>query len=154
MGKSYSLDLRERIAAQVGSGVSRRQAARHFGVSASCAVKLLSRVAKTGSAAPARQGRPPGGGKLAEHRSFLIGEVQAKPDISMPELAAKLEAASGVKASPASLSRVLCKAGYTYKKTADGVGARSRRRADAPAGVDRKAPAAHAPAAGALGVHR
>src|SRR5579859_5828726 len=126
MGKSYSLDLRERIVARVGSGVSRREAARHFGVSESCAVKLLGRVAKTGSASPARQGRPPGGGKLAAHRSFLIAEVQAKPDISMPELAARLEVACGVKVSPASLSRVLCKAGYTYKKTADGLGARSR----------------------------
>jgi transposase len=47
----------------------------------------------------------------------------------MPELAAALEAERGVIASPASLSRVLCKAGFTYKKTADGVGARTRRRA-------------------------
>ena len=120
------MDLRERIVARVGSGTSRREAARHFGLSESCAVKLLNRVLKTGSAEPARQGRPPGGGKLAAHQSFLVAQVQAKPDISMPELAAKLEAVSGVKASPASLSRVLCKAGYTYKKAADGVGARSR----------------------------
>jgi transposase len=126
MGKSYSMDLRERIVARVGCGASRREAARHFGVSESCAVKLLKRVVATGSAEPARQGRPPGGGKLSAHQCFLVAQVQAKPDISMPELAAKLEAASGVKASPASLSRVLCKAGYTYKKTADGLGARSR----------------------------
>lgn len=35
----------------------------------------------------------------------------------MPELAAELEARSGIRVSPASLSRFLCKAGFTYKKT-------------------------------------
>ena len=38
MGKSYSMDLRERIVAQVAAGGSRRGAARRFGVSDSCAV--------------------------------------------------------------------------------------------------------------------
>ena len=39
--------------------------------------------------------------------------------ISIPdgdELAAELEAKRGVKASPASLSRLLCRAGFTYNK--------------------------------------
>jgi transposase len=126
MGKGYSLDLRERIVAKVASGVSRREAARHFGVSDSCAIKLVQRVKATGSPAPARQGRPPGGGKLAEHMGFLIKRVGAKPDITMPELAAELEAARGVTVSPASLSRVLCQAGFTYKKSSDGLGARTR----------------------------
>jgi transposase len=128
MGESYSLDLRKRIVARVESGRSRREAARHFGVSDACAVKLLQRVAATGSPAPARQGRPPGAGKLAPHEDFLIAQVKAKPDITMPELAATLVSARGVVASPASLSRVLCAAGFTYKKSADGHGARSRRR--------------------------
>jgi len=126
MGKGYSLDLRQRIAAWVEAGHSRREAARHFGVSESCAVKLMQRVAATGSPAP--QGRPPGGGKLAPYKEFLIGRVRAKPDITMPELAAELRAAHGVEADPASLSRVLCKVGFSYKKSADGGGARARRR--------------------------
>ena len=126
MGKSYSLDLRERIVAQVAAGGSRRGAARRFGVSDSCAVKLLARVGLTGSAEPARQGRPPGGGKLVAHREFLIEQVEARPDITMPELAARLKAEHGVTGSPASLSRVLCAAGFTYKKSPHGLGARTR----------------------------
>lgn len=63
MGKAYSRDLRDRISDHVSAGHSRREAARRFGVSVSCAIKLVQRVAKTGSAAPARQGRPPGGGQ-------------------------------------------------------------------------------------------
>ena len=128
MGKSYSLDLRKRIVSRVTAGHSRLEAARHFGVSDSCAVKLLQRVETSGSPAPAPQGRPPGKGKLAPHLEFLIARVKAKPDITMPELAARLETERGVRASPASLSRVLCAAGFTYKKSPDGLGARTPRR--------------------------
>lgn len=128
MGESYSLDLRKRIVSRVRAGHSRREAARHFGVSESCAVKLMQRVETTGSPAPARQGRPPGGGKLGPYRDFLIERVKAKCDITMPELAAALLKEHGVAADPASLSRVLCKAGFSYKKSADGLGARTRRR--------------------------
>lgn len=116
MGQSYSFDLRSRIVAHVRAGHSRREAARHFGVSESCAVKLLKRMDTTGSAQPARQGRPRGKGKLAPYQAFLIARVEAQPDITMPELARALQAECGVIASPASLSRVLCTAGFTYKK--------------------------------------
>jgi len=126
MGKSCSLDLRERVFAFVGCGGSRRQAASHFDVSASFAVKLWRRLEKTGSLEPAKQGRPSGGGKLANHCDFLIAQVEKRPDITMPELAAQLKAERGVKASPASLSRFLCRAGFTYKKNAAGGGARTR----------------------------
>ncbi len=126
MGKCYSSDLRDRISAHVASGGTRRGAARKFGVSPSCAVKLAQRVARTGSTGPARQGRPAGGGKLAAHIASLMGWVEAKPDITMPELSAKLAAATGVKAHPASLSRALCKAGYSFKKNTSGIGVRSR----------------------------
>ena len=68
-----------------------------------------------------------GDGKLSAHRGFLIEQVEAKPDITMPELVARLEAERGVRANPASLSRVLCAAGFTYKKSPDGFGTRTRR---------------------------
>ncbi|MBJ7535812.1 hypothetical protein JDN40_17025 [Rhodomicrobium vannielii ATCC 17100] len=42
MVKSYSCDLRERVVRFVSEGNSRREAAAHFGVSASFAVKLLA----------------------------------------------------------------------------------------------------------------
>ncbi|WEJ99509.1 MAG: IS630 family transposase [Candidatus Sphingomonas phytovorans] len=117
MGKSYSSDLRDRISAHVSAGHSRRDAARRFGVSPSCAIKLFQRVTKTGSATPARQGRPPGAGKLAPHMAKLIRWVEATPDISMSELAARLEAETKTVAHPASLSRALLAAGFRYKKS-------------------------------------
>ena len=45
MGKSYSLDLRERVYGFIEAGHSRRAAARQFEVSPSFAVKLAARVA-------------------------------------------------------------------------------------------------------------
>lgn len=126
MGKCYSMDLRERVVSYVDDGHSCRQAAEHFGVSPSFAVKLLSRRKGTGSPAPSRQGRPKGGGKLAPYLAFLIDRVEARPDITMPELAAVLAASQGVHAHPASLSRLLCGAGFSYKKNAAGLGVRTR----------------------------
>ena len=127
MGKSHPIELRERVQGEIASGKSRRAAAERFKVSASFAVKLAARIARTGSAEPARQGRPPGGGKLAPHVAALVGWVGAEPDITMPELAARLLAEKGVKAHPASLSRVLIQAGLSFKKNASGFRDRARR---------------------------
>jgi transposase len=117
MGKPYSIDLRERVQAAVSGGQSRRAAARHYDVSASFAVKLADRVSRTGSAEPAQQGRPPGSGKLAPHLPVLLEWVEAEPDITMPELSTKLATEKAVTAHPAWLSRVLLKAGLSFKKT-------------------------------------
>lgn len=128
MGKPHSMDLRRRVVGHVKSGHSRRSAAERYEVSASFAVKLSQRLARTGSVAPARQGRPAGSGKLARHLKALIAWVEAVPDITMVELAAKLKAERGVKAHSASLARALRLAGFTVKKNAAGIRVRSRRR--------------------------
>ena len=60
MGKSSSVDLRVRIVSEIVGGQSCRSAARRFGVAPSTAVRLAQRKARTGSVAPARQGRPAG----------------------------------------------------------------------------------------------
>lgn len=125
MGRSYSMDLRRRVAARVAGGQSRRGAADDFSVSPSFSVKLVARHARTGSLEPAPQGRPRGTGKLDPYREFLVGRVKEKPDITMPELAAELAARHGLEIDPASLSRFLCKIGLSYKKNAAGQRARA-----------------------------
>jgi transposase len=129
MTQSFSLDLRVRVAAFVEAGHSCRAAARHFGVSDSSAIKLMQRQRHCGSLAPARQGRPPGRGKLVAYETFLIQTVEAKPAITMPELAARLLDEHGIVAAPAMLSRFLCRRGFSYKKISDGGGVRTRQRA-------------------------
>jgi transposase len=129
MGHCYSLDLRVRVTAFVEAGHSCRAAAQHFGVSDSFAIKLVRRTHHSGSPAPDRQGRPPGRGKLVPYETFLIQTVEAKPAITMPELAAHLLEEHGVVAAPAMLSRFLCRRGFSYKKISHGGGVRTRRRA-------------------------
>jgi transposase len=112
MTQSFSLDLRVRVAAFVEAGRSCRAAARHFGVSDSCAIKLMQRQRQSGSLAPARQGRPPGRGKLVPYETFMIQTVGVRPAIPMPELAARLLEEHGVVAAPAMLSRFLYRRGF------------------------------------------
>ena len=126
MGICRSDDLRVRVTEAVAAGSSRRAAAQRFGVSVSSAIRWSARAASEGSPAPRKQGRPAGKGPLAAHLDYLIAVVEAVPDITMPELAARLQSERGVLAANASLSKLLCRAGFTYKKTADGVGVRTR----------------------------
>jgi transposase len=145
MGKAHSGDLRERVYGEIAGGGSRRAAARRFGVSASTGVRLARRMAETGSLEPARQGRPPGGGKLAAHRDVLIGWVEAEGDITMPELAARLAEERQVIVHPASLSRFLRATGYTVKKNAAGERSRTRGRGPGTPNVANRPPATDAP---------
>lgn len=143
MPKPYSLDLRERVAGFVGGGRSRHAAAAHFGVSVSFVVKLVKALDVSGRLDP----KPSGGrrhAKLEPHRSFLLARVAEKEDITMPELAAELEAETGTKADPASLSRWLIRNGYRLKKNAAGQRARSARCQDRARRMDNEAPAEHA----------
>ena len=102
MPRAYSLDLRERVVAFVEAGHSRHAAAAHFDVSVSFVVKLMTAWRTRGSLAPkAAGGRRHA--KLEPHRAFLLERVGEKDDITMPELAAELLAATGVQVAPASL---------------------------------------------------
>ena len=116
MTRALSLDLRRRVTDAIAQGKSRRAAAEQFAISAATAVRLQKRLEETGSVEPARMGRPKGSGKLGPYRDVIIARVEAQPDITMPDLAAWLEANHGVMADPSNLSKLLCRAGFSYKK--------------------------------------
>jgi transposase len=112
----------------VEDGDSRRCVAGQFEVAASTMVRLMARYAATGSVEPMKQGRPAGSGKLGPHKAYLIERVQAKPDITMKELAARLKEERGVEAHATCIGKLLRAAGFTYKKNPAGVGAGAQRR--------------------------
>lgn len=128
MVQAISNDLRRRMVRGVEGGKSRRSVAAQFEVSPSTAVRVFARYVSTGSVMPARRGREPGKGKLGPHRDFIIARVKQTPDITMPELADLVEAERGVKVDPSNISKLLCAAGFTYKKNSAGVGTRTQRR--------------------------
>ena len=51
------------------------------------------------------------------HREFILGIVEKRPDITMPELAKELRAAKGVAIDPSNLSKFLIGCGLSFKKT-------------------------------------
>src|SRR3954447_22637883 len=113
MSKSYSLDLRRRVARFVEADHSCHAAARHFEVSVAFVVRLMAVYRATGSLAA----KPEGGwrySKLDPHRELLIRRVAEKGDLTMPQLAAEL-AALGTKVTPASISRWFIRQGYSFK---------------------------------------
>ena len=123
MGKSLSLDIRERVVALVDEGLSCHEAARRLRISASSAVRIMQRMKRTGGVAAAPQGRPRRS-KLDAVSHWLRARVDAEPDVTMPELAEALKSEHDLTATPAMLSRHLIhRLGFTYKKIPDRDGA-------------------------------
>ena len=117
MTQALSLDLRRRVTDAVSRGMSRRAAAEKFEISAASAVRIQKRLEETGSLEPDRRGHPKGGGKLGPFQKTIIAKVEEQPAIAMPDLAAWLFETEGVRADPSNFSKLLCKAGFSYKKT-------------------------------------
>jgi transposase len=79
--KAYSVDLREKIVAAVGRGMSKAQAARTFGVGAT-SVKRYVKLAEEGK--PLTPGKAPGKkGKLDENaRRLLEEDLHSRPAVT------------------------------------------------------------------------
>jgi transposase len=123
MPQPLSNDLRRRLVECVEEGHSRREAAARFKTAPSSAVNVLRLWKETGSVEP----RPRGGfrhGKLKPHREFILGIVEKRPDITMPELAAELLTAKDVKIDCSNLSKFLIVQGLSFKKNIAGIRAR------------------------------
>ena len=79
MASAYSQDLRNRVIDAVeNEGMSRRAAARRFGVSESAAIKWLQRFEDTGHRRPVGTGghRP---STLKPHRDFIEAALKTSP---------------------------------------------------------------------------
>jgi transposase len=92
MAKALSVDLRRRVVNAIEGGLSRRQAAERFGVSASSAIRWHDRLRKQGDVAPKRQGGDRKSGRIEAEADFLLGAIAETPDITLVELQEKLKA--------------------------------------------------------------
>jgi transposase len=116
MPAPLSLDLRQRIVQAVERGCSIREAARRFAVAPSTAIKLMQRVAATGSAAPGRYGghrRP----LLEPHEAKLRALVEATPDITLTELKSQVEQLAGITVGLSTVHNALHRLGLRHKKS-------------------------------------
>jgi transposase len=89
MGRPYSLDLRERVVAAIGSGLSCHQAAAQFGVGISTAINWARRVRETGSVRPGQMGGHKPKSISGEHRIWLLARIKGR-DFTLRGLVAEL----------------------------------------------------------------
>lgn len=118
MPYALSVDLRRRVIDFVLSGHTRRQAAAHFSISVSSAVRIVHQFTESGRI----EARSIGGfrySKLEPSRNFLIRRIEESPDVTMLELSMELER-NGLHVHPGSVARWFRQQGYSYKKNTAG----------------------------------
>src|SRR5215210_2931223 len=109
MAATYSLDLRRKILAAHARGAgSQRAIAEFFGVSRSFVEKLLQHYRDTGDIAPKPRAATRSTRRLDEAARQRVRQwLQAQPDLTLAELADRLEQTCGIQASVPTLCRVL-----------------------------------------------
>ena len=115
MGRAYGMDLRTRVVAAIAEGATQQEAADRFDVGKATAGAWWRLERAKGDVAPGKQGRPKGL-KLDAHADFILGLAAACPDISLNEIAEKLEAAHGVHAVASQVWYFFDRRAITFKK--------------------------------------
>jgi len=113
-----SLDLRKRVVSAIREeGMSRRAAAKRFGVSFASAVRWMASFDKNGSYAPAPMGGDRRSGRVEAQADYLLALIRREPDLTLVEICARLERARGEKFSPSMLWRFFARREITLKKS-------------------------------------
>ena len=115
MSKALSQDLRTRVLAAIAGGLSCRQAAVRFGVSAASAIRWRALERVQGDARPKALGGDRRSGRIEAQAAFILGLVAATPDITLAEIRTEL-AARGVGVGMATLWRFFDRRRITLKK--------------------------------------
>src|ERR1019366_7433068 len=113
MPNPYSVELRERVIARVESGASRREAAEHFEISPSAAVKWLQRWRDAGSA----MAIPHGGSTspLEKRANWLLALIAEQPDLTLDEVLVAMRK-RGIAGRRTPLWRFFARHKITFKK--------------------------------------
>ena len=125
MTRPLSDDLRKRLISAVDGGMSRRSAAKRFGVAASTAIKWAERWRRAGHARPRPQGGDKRSRRIEAHAEVILALVEDTPDITLAEIAAYLDDAHRLRVVQSTVWRLLARHGLTFKKN------RARQRAAA-----------------------
>ena len=118
--KAYSIDLREKIVAAVGRGMSKAQAARIFGVGAT-SVKRYVKLAEGGKPlspgkAPGKKGKLAGSAMKLREEDLREEDLRTRPALTYEKRADLLCELLGVRVSKSTICRAIRRLGYTRKK--------------------------------------
>ncbi len=125
MTKSLSKDIRERVVSAVEGGMTRRSAAKRFGIAPSTAIKWVDRWRRTGDISPRPRGGDHRSHRIEAHAEEILALIVGTPDSTLAELAEHLEETHGVVVAQSTIWRLLDRRGMTFKKN------RARERATA-----------------------
>lgn len=117
MTKALSLDLRQRVVDAIKAGQSCRAAATRFGIAASAAVKWHRLWRETGSVVPRAQGGDMRSDRIEALAPAIFAMVEAADDITLAEIAERLEAEHGERFAPSTVHRFFRRHGWTHKKS-------------------------------------
>jgi transposase len=136
MPTAYSKDIRGRVIARVESGGSRREAAEHFDVSASTAVKWVKRFHETGDCAA----KPRGGSTspLEQYADRLLRFVAEQPDLTLDEVVSAMHKRR-IPGSRTAVWRFFERHKITFKKKPARSGTEARRRGAGTPAMDTRA---------------
>jgi transposase len=115
MSRALSLDLRTRVLAGVAEGLTHREAAERFSVSAASVSRWRAREREQGDARPKALGGDRRSGRIEAEAEFILGLVEEQPDITLEEIRAAL-AERGAAVGLATLWRFFDRRRMTYKK--------------------------------------
>ena len=122
MTRPLSDDLRRRVVTAVDDGMSRREAARRFGIAPSTAIKWVRAWQRTGCYRPRPQGGDRRSQRIEARAEVVLALVEETPDMMLAEIAAHLESEHGLRVSQSTVWRFFHRRGITFKKN----GARQR----------------------------
>jgi transposase len=116
MSKALSVDLRSRVVAAIEGGMSCRQAALRFGVSASSAIRWRMLARSQGDVSPGPLGGDRRSGRIEGHAELILGLLEKKRDATLAELRAGL-AEHGLAVGMGTLWRFFDRRKITLKKS-------------------------------------
>jgi transposase len=105
--------------------MTRRSAAKRFGIAASTAIKWVEQWERTGDVRPRPQGGDQRSHRLEAHAGEILGLIETQADITLAEIAEHLDRRHGVKVAQSTIWRLLDRHGMSFKKN------RARQRAAA-----------------------
>ena len=111
---TISQDLRIRLVKKVASGMSCRQAAAHFDVSASSAIRFANLYESEGSVAAKERG--PGKRRLDPYGEEIVSWIKETPDMTLQELSQRLSEVHAIRAPKSTIDDWLRSQRISFKK--------------------------------------
>ena len=116
MTRPLSNDLRRRVVEAVEGGMTRRSAARRYGVGEATAIRWVARWRRTGSWEPDKMGSRSPRSPLESFCAQILALVEEQPDVTLSEIVEHMRDRHGIETSTSAVDRFFARHDVTFKK--------------------------------------